>query len=283
MTNSIGFVVDGLGWALLHSLWQIAAISGVAWIALRVIPERQPGARFAVAYGAMVASLAAFAITLLSYLGASAPGAAASDTAAIFVPPPKTLVDWLAQSTWAVSALWSLGFAALSIRYVRALRETWRLRNHGVLPVPEFWERNFALWAARVGVDRGTTIRQTPHVSSPVTIGALRPIVLVPIGFFLHLPREQAEAILLHELAHICRQDYLLGLIEEVIKAVFFYHPCIFWLSRQVDAEREYACDEFVLAETGDARALAQGLGRIAVGSQAREAGFAMAATGGPI
>ena len=72
MTNSLGLIVDSLGWALLHSLWQIAAISGVAWLALRVIPERRPAARFAVAYGGMVASLVAFGITLFSYLGVSA-------------------------------------------------------------------------------------------------------------------------------------------------------------------------------------------------------------------
>lgn len=281
MGSELSLVADSLGWALLHSVWQIALIAGLVFVAMRLVPRELAQLRCAIAYFGMVGALVAFVVTFFVYFRAPPPAGAIA-----FAPPappaePSTLIETLGEMTWLVSLCWGIGFVMLCARYVGALRATHRLRTAETSAVPPMWEARFRTWAERLGADATTVLRCSARISAPVTIGVFRPMVLVPAGFFLRMPAEQAEAILLHELAHICRQDYLLGLVQAMISNIFFFHPGIYYLSRIVDDEREFACDARVVRETGDAAALAQGLGRIAIEDRAARHGFAMAADGG--
>lgn len=280
MPESISPIIDSLGWALLHSLWQIAALAAIVAVALRFVPRANPQLRFSIAYFGMVGALLAFIVTF--FVGLKPP---AEMQAALIAAPADgdavaAFLAMLGRSTGFVSFAWALGFGWLGTRYVRALGATRALRREGISAVPELWQQRFRLWVDRLGADSGTTILQSNRISTPITIGVLRPMVLVPAGFFLRLPTEQAEAILVHEIAHICRQDYLLGLFQAMIANVFFFHPAVYYLSRQIDIEREYACDDRAASETGRAGALAAGLSRIALDREAQTLGFAMAANG---
>ena len=273
-------LVDSLGWALLHSLWQVTLVAGLVYILLRVIPRHSAQLRFVTAFGGLAASLLFFIVTwAICYRTI-----AAAETVMVANVPPavgwQAVVETLGRTTWLVSLAWGLGFAWLGVRYVQSLRATSRLRKVGTSAVPTDWELRFRLWVERLGADPRAIILQSSRITTPLTIGALKPIVLVPTGFFLRLPIDQAEAILVHEIAHICRQDYLLGLIQAMICNIFFFHPAIAYLSRQIDIEREYACDARVVAETGNSTALAQGLGKVALESRDMLPGFAMAAEG---
>ncbi|QLC21112.1 hypothetical protein HFP51_02260 [Parasphingopyxis sp. CP4] len=273
-------LVDSLGWALLHSLWQITLVAALVYGLLRIIPRHSAQLRFVTAFGGLAASLLFFIATwIICYRTI---GAAQTVTLA-HIPPAQgwqAVVETLGRTTWLVSLAWGLGFTWLGVRYVQSLRATSRLRRIGTGPVPTDWELRFRLWVERLGADPRAIILQSSRITTPLTIGALKPIVLVPTGFFLRLPIDQAEAILVHEIAHICRQDYLLGLVQAMICNIFFFHPAIAFLSRQIDIEREYACDARVVAETGNSTALAQGLGKVALESADMLPGFAMAADG---
>ncbi len=273
-------LVDSLGWALLHSLWQITLVAALVYGLLRIIPRHSAQLRFVTAFGGLAVSLLFFIATwIICYRTI---GAAQTITLA-HVPPAQgwqAVIETLGRTTWLVSMAWGLGFSWLGVRYVQSLRATSRLRRIGTGPVPTDWELRFRLWVERLGADPRAIILQSSRITTPLTIGALKPIVLVPTGFFLRLPIDQAEAILVHEIAHICRQDYLLGLVQAMICNIFFFHPAIAYLSRQIDIEREYACDARVVAETGNSTALAQGLGKVALESADMLPGFAMAADG---
>jgi uncharacterized protein (TIGR03435 family) len=99
-------------------------------------------------------------------------------------------------------------------------------------------------------------------VDAPTVAGWLRPVVLAPVGVLTGLPAGQLEALLLHELAHIRRQDYLVNILQSVAEALLFYHPAVWWVSGHIRTERELCCDDVVVAVFGDpltyARALAQ-------------------------
>lgn len=282
MQVNTSLMVDSLGWALLHSLWQIALVAAVVFIALRLIPRHNAQLRFIAAYSGLAASLLLFIVTWgISYrtLGSIEPMAGVS---AAPIEGWQAIIATLGRTTWLISLIWGLGFSWLGVRYAQALRATARLKHEGTGPVPADWEMRFRLWVDRLGADPRAMILQSSRITTPLTIGTLKPIVLVPTGFFLRLPIDQAEAILVHEIAHICRQDYLLGLIQALICNIFFFHPAIAYLSRQIDIEREYACDARVVGETGNTNALAQGLGKVALESRDLLPGFAMAADGGP-
>ncbi len=87
----------------------------------------------------------------------------------------------------------------------------------------------------------------------PMVIGHLRPVILVPLGMLTGYPAAQVEAILLHELAHIRRHDYLVNAIQGVFEVLFFYHPAVWWVSAVVRAEREKCCDDIAVAVSGNA------------------------------
>ncbi|MEM8697034.1 MAG: M56 family metallopeptidase [Pseudomonadota bacterium] len=281
MPVNASLLVDSLGWALLHSIWQIALIAALVFVALRIIPRHNAQLRFVTAYGGLAASLLLFAVTwVICYRTIGA----VETVMVAHVPPAQgwqAVLDTLGKTTWLISMLWGLGFTWLGVRYVQSFRATLRLKHEGTSPVPSDWEMRFRLWVERLGADPRALILQSSRITTPITIGSLKPIVLVPTGFFLRLPIDQAEAILVHEIAHICRQDYLLGLIQAMICNIFFFHPAIAYLSRQIDIEREYACDARVVAETGNTNALAQGLGKVALESRDMLPGFAMASDGG--
>ncbi|RED15969.1 M56 family metallopeptidase [Parasphingopyxis lamellibrachiae] len=281
MSIEAGVIVDSLGWALLHSLWQVALVAALIFVALRIIPRHNAQLRFVTAYAGLAASFLLFIVTWgICYrtIGAiePVPGAIAAPAEGW-----QAVINTLGRTTWLISLIWGMGFSWLGVRYGQALRATARLKHEGTGPVPADWEMRFRLWVERLGADPRAMILQSSRITTPLTIGTLKPIVLVPTGFFLRLPIDQAEAVLVHEIAHICRQDYLLGLIQALICNIFFYHPAIAYLSRQIDIEREYACDARVVEETGNTNALAQGLGKVALESRDLLPGFAMAADGG--
>jgi GWxTD domain-containing protein len=115
-----------------------------------------------------------------------------------------------------------------------------------------------------------------------MVLGHFRPVILMPIGLLAGLPAGQIEAILLHELAHIRRYDYLVNVLQRSVEALLFYHPVIWWMSRVIRAERENCCDDVVVAMRGDAHEYAVALAAL---EQNRWSGRepAVAATGGSL
>ena len=102
----------------------------------------------------------------------------------------------------------------------------------------------------------------------------------MPVGLLTGLPREQIEAILLHELAHIRRCDYLVNVLQRSVEGLLFYHPAVWWISRVIRAERENCCDDVVVATSGNAHEYAVALAAL---EENRWSGRepAVAATGG--
>ena len=113
-------------------------------------------------------------------------------------------------------------------------------------------------------------------------VGWLRPVVLVPAGALAGLPPEQVEALLLHELAHIRRHDYLVNIVQSVVEALLFYHPAVWWVSGHIRCERELCCDDAVIAVNRDAVTYARALSELATATPARMRAV-MAATGGSL
>ena len=113
-----------------------------------------------------------------------------------------------------------------------------------------------------------------------MVVGYLRPVILVPVGMLTGMPANQVEAILLHELAHIRRHDYLVNLVQTVVEGFLFYHPAVWWISGVLRAERENCCDDLVVAANGNAPEYAAALTAL---EQSRWASHdaALAATGG--
>lgn len=81
----------------------------------------------------------------------------------------------------------------------------------------------------------------------PFTAGFIKPMILFPVALLNRLSEEQVEAILLHEMAHIKRHDYLFNILQRIMEIVLFFNPMIWLLAKDIRREREFCCDDLVI------------------------------------
>jgi beta-lactamase regulating signal transducer with metallopeptidase domain len=120
-----------------------------------------------------------------------------------------------------------------------------RLKLNSAEPRRELNARFLSLRES-LGVRRNVTLRMSVEQRSPVVLGFFKPAILLPADAGL----EESEHVLRHELAHVRRHDDWANLVQHCIKALFFFHPAIWWVSRRISLEREIACDDQVLQST---------------------------------
>jgi hypothetical protein len=101
-------------------------------------------------------------------------------------------------------------------------------------------------------------------VRVPTALGFFHPAVVIPAWALRDLSAEELRAIILHELAHLRRWDDWTNLGQKIVKALFFFHPAVWWIDSRLALEREIACDDLVLEQTSSARAYAASLVSIA-------------------
>jgi beta-lactamase regulating signal transducer with metallopeptidase domain len=142
------------------------------------------------------------------------------------------------------------------------------------------WTGRIAVLGGRMGLSSRVRVLSSALVRVPCAVGALHPVILVPVGVLAGLSPNQLEAILAHELAHIRRHDYLANLLQTCVETVLFYHPAVWWVSGRVRAEREHCCDDAAVRVCGDAVSYARALATLEAFRGA--SGLAMAASGGP-
>ena len=120
-----------------------------------------------------------------------------------------------------------------------------------------------AVLARSLGVARRFTIAVCEQLSSPILIGVVRPVILLPPAALYGWSVEQVEMVLLHELAHLRRHDNFVNLMQCLLESVFFFHPAAWWLSAWVRLEREHCCDQLVVERTGRSQAYAEMLAEL--------------------
>jgi TonB family protein len=159
-----------------------------------------------------------------------------------------------------VLLLWCMGVSYFVARLSLGLRTTRRIRRVGIRAVSEELQQLFERVRRRLEVTRAVRLVHSALIEVPTVVGWLRPFVLIPIGALAGMSSEQVEAILAHELAHIRRHDYLVSVMQSVVETVLFYHPAVWWISKQVRRERECCCDEMAVEVGGDVLAYARAL-----------------------
>jgi bla regulator protein BlaR1 len=255
---NINFFVETLGWTLLHSLWQGLVIGLMLLLIRKMVPGTATW-QYATHAGALLTILLTTAGTFC-YLAGSSSGfqhglpqwmpagtslpAISGDGGGASVGQGVRL--WISQHLYEIVFAWSIGAVVLSLRLLMAWWYSWQLKRGGLLPEGH-WKDLLGQLASTLGVTRKVVILQSALLNSPVLLGYLKPVILVPIGMLSGLSTRQVEAILLHELAHIRRHDYLVNVFQSVMEVVFFFNPVVWGISSRVRSEREKCCDDIVV------------------------------------
>lgn len=276
-----------IGWALLHSLWEGAIISAVLAAVLLVF--RSPRIRYAAACASMLAMAGGFVLTLTLLIPDQVHRS--QNIGANGFPAWKFLADHEVSSSWSLDVgsiapwlgpFWITGVWLFYLLRLAGWISVQKLRSRGVCCVSESWQNNVAQLSARMQITRPVQLLESCLTDVPLVLGHLRPVILIPIGLFSAMPAGQIETILLHELAHIRRYDYLVNAMQRLIESFFFYHPATWWISGVIRTEREHCCDDVVVSITGNSHEYAlvlAALERNRLSSRER----ALAVTGGDL
>jgi beta-lactamase regulating signal transducer with metallopeptidase domain len=279
---------DALGWSLLHFLWEGAIIAVLAAGVLAVLRRSGAHIRYAVNCAALILMLIAFVATLQEMRTVPASSRSASDAAAATpaAPDPASwggpalapVRDYMPALVWA----WFGGVIALTIRSIGGWAAAGRFARRHTWAADASWEERFGVLVDRLRIARPVRLAVSAVAQVPAVVGWMKPVVLVPAGIFAHLTGEQIEALIAHELAHVCRHDYLVNLLQTAAETLFFYHPAVWWVSRNIRNEREHCCDDLAVKVCGDTVAYVRALTEL---EQMRGTAppFAMAANGGSL
>lgn len=304
-------LVPALGWTLLHSLWQGGLLFLLVLPLLHLLKDRAPQLRYGVACTALLLLLGGMALTFAtqlefspqnSALAMTLPPAAPTTLAVEEATVPATVIQEQAISSVPVSsgtafslarfleanvaylvALWGLGVLFFTFRWCSMLLLTFRLRKRGARSLPLVWEERLLRLKQNMGIDRIIGLVESNQIDTPLVIGHLKPVILLPIGLVNGLSVAQVEAILAHELAHVRRHDFFVNLFLTGLEVVLFYHPVYWWLAGRINQEREKCCDDVAVAACGNPRMYARTLLSVEEHRQSGVLAMAFAKKGGQL
>jgi beta-lactamase regulating signal transducer with metallopeptidase domain len=277
MNNLVHLIISdslvlALGSALLHSVWQGALVALLLCGCLAVF--RSSRLRYTLACCSLLLLTAAFIATFRFELSK---GRNKSTTPALtpavqlnvsraFPTSPDSLAALPPKMTKFLPAavgLWMTGVLLLTIRGAAGWRAIWRLKRDATRIVDAEVLARFAMLAKRLGIARKIKLARSNLAESPLTAGWLKPMILLPVTTLSGLTAEELETILLHELAHIRRHDYIINLTQCLLEILFFHHPATWWISARIRQEREHCCDDLVLEHVSDRLNYIRALSRI--------------------
>jgi beta-lactamase regulating signal transducer with metallopeptidase domain len=274
--------LTALTWTLVHSLWQgclLAIAAGAVLVCSRRVSSH-------IRYVLLTSLLFLFiSVVVLTFLGQwTGSGGEREPTSAQFLQTfqatgtpdngitkyqqVSATANWMAgardfldmHASWIVCA-WFVVFSFRFIRLFTSVRDLRRLRRLSCSMTAGFgWQHRLSVLAVSLGIKRDIGLAESPQVKVPMASGIWRPLILVPLGMFAQLSPEETEAVLLHELAHIRRGDYIVNLVQHMAEAVLFFNPALLWVSALIREERENCCDDLSLAVTGSETILIRAL-----------------------
>ncbi len=244
---------------LINWAWQGCAVAAAAWAIVR-LGRFSATSRYHVWWATLLLVLVLPAVPgLLALVDAplAAGGGIDIPAAEVPVPRPARWAGLLALVVWGVGASISL------LRAVRAHRALRRVRA-AARPFPASRERELPHWMRLRGTGLNARLVISDHVRAAAVLGLRSPVIAVSSEAAEILTDEELDRVLVHEWAHVQRRDALGRLAQVLLRGLAWIHPAVRAIDRQLDIEREVACDDWVINVTGGARDLARCLTSLA-------------------
>ena len=260
--------LQSLGWAIANNLWQAATLWIIYQIVLFSYKNSTSRLRNNLSTGLLFLIFAWFLVTFISkYFSLQ--------SNADIIPISRTSNEYLLYATSFdlsiaikkiagtlpfLSLAYLLLLVALTIRLINSYLNIYFIKNHGLRKPPVEWRLFAEKVSLHMGITKKIRLWFSDHVDVPATIGFIKPFILIPIASINHLSPQQVEAIILHELSHIRRNDYLINLVISLIETILFFNPFVVLLVRILKRERENCCDDFVIQYQYDRHSYASAL-----------------------
>ena len=271
-------IIRALCWTLLHSLWQGLILAIVAGAVMLLTKKARSATRYTLLATLVMGFLLLSGYTffrefrlpagrmpeIVQRVGPVTDIGGITALPASGQPVRTNFADQLVQyfNTHAavVVVLWFIVFLARFVKLLSGLVYAQRVRHYQTSEVAAEWRERLAELMQRLRISRPVRLLESALIQVPVAVGWLKPVILVPVGMLAQLPADQVETILLHELAHISRRDYLFNLAQNIVDTLFFFNPALLWVSSLIRTERENCCDDVAIRKSRSRRRLIEAL-----------------------
>ncbi|TCC90352.1 M56 family metallopeptidase [Pedobacter frigiditerrae] len=257
-------IIKAIGNTLIHSLWQGLLLAAFAGLVITFTRKSSSVSR----YNLLVSGLVVFCCTIIFTFSSQLENEkllklTANDgertvivTKTPFLPSvdvsvsENQILGFVNTHLNTIVLIWFVFVLIKTLQLLAGLRGLNELRDKAVLIVEVNLQHKLKALTTKMGIKQTVRIAESAMVKVPMVIGHLKPLILIPVGMLIALPPAAIEAILVHELAHISRKDYLVNLMVSLIEVIFFFNPAVLWLAKLIRTEREHCCDEMVVAQT---------------------------------
>ncbi len=236
---------------VINSLPEGLLIALFAWAVLRLLPKQNSRTRFAVWFFTLLAvvgtaCMGGLLLTGLHTRAFAASGLASETRSAINLP-----AHWAAYVfvSWLVVACVAMARLSAGVFRLRKLRQTCTPVDALALD-PAIRRTLEELTGATSFASRPVTLATSERVRVPAALGLWKPMIVLPAWALEELPPSDLNIILRHEFAHLRRWDDWTNLLQKTVRALFFFHPAVWWIENRLSVEREMACDDIVVAQT---------------------------------
>jgi beta-lactamase regulating signal transducer with metallopeptidase domain len=256
--------IVALGWTLLHFCWQSTAIVGIYAVVDRCSARSSASIRYSIALCTLALMPLVFIASfleqerLISLVHAGTQDFAVSKLGTMHavlteqIPLAAPVVGdselWLALHAKlllpGMDAIWLAGVVLFAIRAAGGWWGLKLLRRRAQSAIPSSLQASFDRLTNQYRLSSRVVLRVSDEVISPMIFGIWHTVVLMPLSAAMRLEPEHLEAMLMHELAHIRRWDYLCNLLQTLVECLFFFQPAMWWVSRRAREFREVCCDE---------------------------------------
>ncbi len=283
MVNNL---IKAIGWSIVHSLWQGAVVYAILFIVLMAWPKLSARLKHNLAFGSLFLIFTSFCFTFFSVFELPTSGTAVKQIAInhIAYQDLTTLSSSLhlkAETYFpVVASIYTVGIIFQLIVLLSGYAKLKRLKRESDLAVPEVWASIFESILTQLKINKTVRFYLSSKVNVPLVVGFFKPVVLFPVALATQLDLQQVEAILIHELSHIRRNDYLINLVKTCIETLLFFNPFVWLTTRFIQIEREHACDDLVVNLTGTPVTYAHALLKLELIKDKQQPSLSLAATG---
>jgi bla regulator protein BlaR1 len=264
--------LTSLSLTLVHFLWQGLLVAAALKSALLIFNNHKPQLRYALSALAMLINLLLPIITFaIIYQTESSPTNIIANSLALseFIQELKQpdaffsyqeFTELLPSLLPSIAILWLATITLLAGKLLLEICNVNNLPQQNTVAPSEKLQARFNELAKQIHLTITPKLLISLTVEVPMAIGWLKPVVLLPASMVTGLSTPQLEMLLLHELAHIRRHDYLVNFFQTLVEILLFFHPAVHWVSKQMRNEREYCSDDIAVQHCGDAIAYAHTL-----------------------
>lgn len=293
----MAILIQSLSWTLIYSLAQGFMIYLSLWVLLKLVPAISANAKYHLSLSALTVLLGWFVATwwqqyhsivllheqlqaMQAQHGAGQPPKIVLGALNSYVSYYPTLSAARKILPW-LSVFYITGLAFMLARLSAGMLQLTSFRKKGLTQPDTEISELFTSLMDRLDVKGHVRLFVSAKAQVPMVIGYLKPMILMPAAAMAQLSMEQLETILLHELAHIKRHDYLVNILQTVAETILFFNPFAWMISRITRREREHCCDDLVVSHTLEPLYYATALATLA-GQDATTPLLTLAASGEP-